>query len=654
MDGWVIGLLSLAMTLCPTVVRAQSVDAKTNRATAMKAVRHHLDTWRSQWRDSEMERRDANNPRALFWHCHVEDVKWDRKNPHVIQYHQRIPSLYSAFAVCPSWVLADQPVVHDESLEVDAPIVESRRAKVQASRAELVAALSEAARRVPADEVVAGQLVRFLLEQSRPDDALAAARNCTSTNWQCVALVGLVESRRQHFLAADSAFAAARTRMSAQQRCEWDDIVALLPREERARYSKETCAKRDVINRRYWWLSDPLYSDPGNERQVIDDERKLLTIIRSEEVRDERFDWQIRSGGDAMTELILRYGWPSYVAWGGPSEDDSHGSYLEMNHSRARPPYTTYEYLHGRIHTAPTWDVMNSPFSASVSSWQINEPRDSTDVIWWPEEHFARARPLLQLQESQTAMFRRRDSILVASAHDITVAQLDSLGGATIATLITTNGPTQLAVVDRRALRNDRTAMMRGFVSDSTSVIASMEIRGTGDQSADARIRFAITPPTALRSLMAGEIALSDPILTRVPSNTEDLSTYGASLIDEMLGSTILRRDTRKLGVYWESYGFRIEDSVRVAVRIDRHNDGGFLKRFAVAMNLARDPASSLVISWNEPDVAHRSRMLEESIQSRALVLDIANLAPGEYELTVSVTKRSGEPVASSRVFTIR
>ena len=656
---FVAALVVVASVASRVLTAAPVVDPKANREAAMKAVRRHLDLWRSQWKDSEMERRDGHNPRPLFVHCHAEDVRTDRKNPHVIQYFQRIPSLYSAFAVCPSWMLADEPPVHDEASDADGAITASRKAKVQASRAALISALNEAAERVPTDEAIAGQLVRFLLEQSRPDEALAAARHCQSTGWRCRALVGVVESRRANYVAAEAAFAEARSAMTVQQRCEWDDILALLPREERARYGKESCLRRDGINKRYWWLSDPLYSEPGNERQVIDDTRKMMAIIRSDEVRDERFDWQTRNGGDAMTELVLRYGWPSYVGWGGPGEDDLHGSYLEMNRSRPRPPYTTFEYTHGRIHTAPSWEVMNNPFSATVASWSLNEPRDSSDVIWWPEELFARARPLLQLFDGQTAMFRRRDSILIASAHDISAAQLDSLGGATQATLVTTFAPGQRHTVDQRALRDDRTAsgrtaMVRGFVSDSTSMIASMEIRGVGDHSADARTRFAITPPTALRSLQPGEIALSDPILTRAPINGDDVGAQGAALIDEMLGSTALGRGTRRVGVYWESYGFRTEDSVRVAVRIDRHNDGGFLKRFAVALSLVQDPSYHLEISWKEPDVAHRVRTFEEFIQSRAVVLDVSSLVPGAYELTVSVAKRTGETVLSSRTFSIR
>jgi hypothetical protein len=324
-----------------------------------------------------------------------------------------------------------------------------------------------------------------------------------------------------------------------------------------------------------------------------------------------------------------------------------------MNKSRTRAPYTTFEYTHGRIHTAPSWEVMNSPFSATVSSWSLNEPRDSTDIIWWPEEHFARPRPLLQLVDGQTAMFRRHDSIMVATAHDISAAQLDSLGGASTAALVTTHRPSQLTIVDRHLLRDDRAAMLQGFIADSTSVIASMEIRGEGDRSADARIRFAITPPTALRSLLPGEMALSEPVLTRVPANTDDLASLGDSLVRQMLGTTRLRRDTRRVGVYWESYGFRVEDSVRIAVRVDRYDDAGFFKRFAVALNLARDPRFGIEISWREPDVAHRSRTLEDAIQSRALVLDIGSLVTGRYELTVSVTKRTGESVASSRTFSI-
>ncbi len=637
-----------------TTGHATAVDAKANRAAAMKAVRDHLDTWRGEWKWSEFEREDSNNPRALFWHCHIEDVQTDRKNPHVIQYHQRIPSLFSAFAVCPSWMLDDYPVVGDESRDVDAAITKERLPKVQASRATLVAALAEATSRVPTDALLAGQLVRFLLEQSRHDDALTAARDCRSTGWRCDALAGLVESRRANVPAAAAAFAAARANMTTQQRCEWDDIVALLPREERVRYNKESCRRREIINQRYWWLSDPLYIDPGNERQVIDDERKMTAILRSDLVKDERFDWHLRSGGDAMTELLQRYGWPSYTAWGGLGEDESHGSYLEMTRSRVRPPYTTFEYTHGRVHTAPSWDLMNNPYSASVLSWSLNEPRDSTDVIWWPEEHFARPRPLLQLLEGQTAMLRRKDSIVVVSAHVLTPAQLDSLGGATEAALVTTERPSHMSIVDRRTLRDDRTAMLRGSIADSASIIASMEIRGAGEQSADARIRFALTPPTALRSFSTGEIALSDPILTRVPEGADDLSVHGDSLVYQMFGTTTLRDQPRKVGVYWESYGFTAEDSVQIAVRIDRHNDSGLLKRFAIALNMAQDPTSSLEISWREPDVARRYRTLEGSIQSRALILDIANLSPGEYEVTIRVTKRSGEVVASSRTFSIR
>lgn len=633
------------------------INVKDNRSEALKAIRQHLDLWRAEWKHSEHERSDADSPRGLFWHCHAEDVRFDRKNPRVIQYHQRIPSLYSAFAVCPSWLLSNQPVVKDEAIEADAPISEARRAKVQASREELVRTLDAAAQKVPTDEWLAGQLVRFRLEQSRYDEALAAARNCRPTGsdgWRCLALVGLVESRRRNVTGAGEAFAAARALMSMQQRCEWDDIVALLPFGERTRYSKETCARRDLVNQRYWWLSDPLFVEPGNERHVADGERKMLAILRADVVRDERFDWQIRSGGDAMTELVQRYGWPSYTAWGGQGEDELHGSYLEMMKSRVRPPYTTFEYTRGRLHTAPAWEVVHNPFSATITSWSLNEPRDSSDIVWWPEEHFARPRPLLQLTEGQTALFRRLDGILVATAHAITKAQRDSLGGASLATLVTSPQPSRLTIVDRRPLRDGQTAMLRGLVSDSASVIASVEMVGAGDSTADARIRFAITPPTALRSLPQGGLALSDPILTRVPPNTDALATLGDSLIDQMLGTTTLRADTRRVGVYWESYGFRIEDSVRIAVRVDRYDDSGFLRRLGAALNLVGDPQFGIEISWQEPDVPDRARALDAFIQSRALVLDMTSLVPGRYELIVSVTKRSGESVASSRTFHIR
>src|SRR2546421_5452069 len=64
-------------------------------------------------------------------------------------------------------------------------------ARIREARARLLAALEEAGAALPGDEWIAGQRVRYLLEDSQPARAARVAEQCRAVAWWCEALAGL-------------------------------------------------------------------------------------------------------------------------------------------------------------------------------------------------------------------------------------------------------------------------------------------------------------------------------------------------------------------------------------------------------------------------------------------------------------------------------
>ena len=83
------------------------------------------------------------------------------------------------------------------------------------ARSRLVGVLDSAARLLPADGWIVGQLVRYLVEDGRAQDALAAARACRAASWWCAALAGFALHAAPDFAAADSAYRVALDSMPA-------------------------------------------------------------------------------------------------------------------------------------------------------------------------------------------------------------------------------------------------------------------------------------------------------------------------------------------------------------------------------------------------------------------------------------------------------
>src|SRR4051812_20149227 len=143
--------------------------------------------------------------------------------------------------------------------------------------------------------------------------------------------------------------------MSAIERCELLDISSLIPPETRGAYQKLSCATRDTINARYWWLADPLWAQGPNERRAAHLHRQTILLMHAGLTADEHFDYRPKYGGVAVNDMVLRYGWPN-VSWFDVIEDENHNGWLGWRDSASN---ASHEYFKPRYHTAPPYSVLS-------------------------------------------------------------------------------------------------------------------------------------------------------------------------------------------------------------------------------------------------------------------------------------------------------
>jgi hypothetical protein len=615
--------------------------------SAIEAERRFLALWRREWMESNTHER-LGSTRMGAVHCHHDGRPYA---PNLIR------SERSARSWCPTWGLTErrQPATAgaDEWRDgtLDSTLDARRRPRVVAARGALLRLLDSTERRVPTSDFVVGQRVRFLLDAGDADGAASAARGCRATPAWCAALVGYVHAVRGRLPAADSAFTVARSRMPPVERCAWDDVGPLLPPADRRRYAAMPCAARDSVSARVWWVSDPLLVEPGNERRVEHDARRTLVRLRAALSEDERHYWQPLDGGDALIEMVVRYGWPSRSVWGGRYEDANHTGWLAGHGSAGSPPYVTAEYVGGRPHVVPPLRTALDPSSARGADWQLHPEDVTRPGRWWPAEHYARrAGPLVQLPEGQWALFRRREASLLAVATALDPGPLGVAAGDSVdAALVVSWRPDSVRQLARvRAAAG--TPLVLQAPTPSGAALVGVELPGDSAHPTAARARFGIAAPPSLAAMRPGEVAVSDPLLFDPPAGTDPLPEGADAAIARMLTTTRLR-DVRRLGLYWESYGLAAGDTVDVAVRLERRDRSGLLRRLAERLSMMTEQDGAVAVRWREPQPGRAAVSAIDGpvpVLSRSLVLDVSGLPAGSYWLDVSVA-RPGQAAVQGR-----
>jgi hypothetical protein len=483
-------------------------------------------------------------------------------------------------------------------------------AEIHDARTALLHDLGEAGEALPGDDWIAGQRVRYLIEQGLPDLARAVARRCAGTRWWCAALAGYAEHAAGDFAAADSTYAAALAAMPEEERCRWTDLGVLLD-EDAGRYEKLSCAERAAANARIWWLADPLLSVPGNELRT--EHYARVTVSRTLRHGDtpHGLAW-----ADDMHDLIVRYGWP--IGW-----------------SRAFPrPGGEEAPVTGHDPSPSYWFFPVPPLPP--------ETREGQAPVGWDLE---RAKPPARFAPPYAAAFgtigRAQFARFRAAGGAVTVAAYDLRGDTLVGgpdlrlTLAVSLDPKTPAVVGPPAEGGAgvlvlRSAFMPGLVS--------LEAR-VADQGHVARAR-ALAPEA---DSTPGP-ALSDLLLIRARPD-RGLDSLGAAA-PAALPVPVVRAGAA-LGLYWEIYDVPPGAPVRFEVRAERRG-GGRPPGVMGSRECGGHGRAQIRVAWQEDAPARHPG------PGRSVALDLSHLSPGAYHLTVSASGPGGPAACSSRDLDIR
>jgi hypothetical protein len=492
--------------------------------------------------------------------------------------------------------------------ESDSAPPEPRR--IREARARLLERLADASAALPGDEWIAGQRARYLLEDSQPSAAARVAEQCRAVQWWCEALGGLVRHVEQDYAGADSLFSAALADMPDDERCRWNDISSLLEGNLAKRYRELDCAGRAAFEAHWWWLAQPMYSLPANDRRTEHLARE--TMVRIEQGRRTTLGlyWE-----DDLRDVLLRYGWPTW--W---TREPTASPMVESE------PRITGHDPSPAFGFTPSVLAFDEPANTRPEDWSLDPPQ--------ARERYAPAyAKAFGYLDHQAAAFRRGDSCVMVAAFDLSDDTLFANRPARAALALAPDERTLIVARDSGPATGTRALRA---TAPCAPLLVSLEAVAPGERHA-ARARYGVqfAPRVEWRP------AISDLLLFAAgDSLPADLD----AVLPHALGSTRVPA-TRKLGVFWELYGVDPADgAVDVSLTMTRRGEG-WLRRAAESLGLAASP-QDVRLEWREVPGAPR-------LAPRALAVDVSGLAPGRYVIEVSVTATGGQTVTARRDLSI-
>jgi hypothetical protein len=109
--------------------------------------------------------------------------------------------------------------------------------------------------------------------------ARLVGESCDDPSWSCDLLMGLVLHRSGQAVRAEPLFRQGMKMAPEPLACRLESIEPLLLDADLSHYRGLACDDRDEFHLRLWWLADPFFSRPGNERWTEHSARRLETGI---------------------------------------------------------------------------------------------------------------------------------------------------------------------------------------------------------------------------------------------------------------------------------------------------------------------------------------------------------------------------------------
>lgn len=475
-------------------------------------------------------------------------------------------------------------------------------ASVRRRRDRLLELLADAARTAPGSGWVAGQRVRYLLEADRGAEAVEVARNCAARPWWCRALEGLALHRSGEPRAAERAFGEALAAMGDPRRRRWEDLSVLLEGDAADCWESADRPGRRALARRYWWLSDPLYLTPANERRV----EHLARRVEDRILGDSAGPFGVHRGA-GLSELLLRYG--PHVG----HERERRGPYDLTE----RPRVTGY-HDPDALRFAPSPERMLSPLAPGGDGWRLADPRPHTTYA------MSRADTVRELLHRIT-LFPRGDSVTVVVGFDAAQADADAF--------------LYLGREGRPAARARAAGVSRGGLAARVPArphLLSVEVLSRDGAWAE-RARVGLPVPRRPEGVpgLSGLLAAPATGASAPPSSLE-------AAVARLRGPGVVQAGT-EMDLYWEVYGpVRLLSEMEVTVGL-ADGDGGWIRRLAGAVGLG-DGSRVAGVEWRDRAVAGAR------IHPRALRLEVpADVEQGTYRLAVTVRLPGYDPLVASR-----
>lgn len=507
------------------------------------------------------------------------------------------------------------------------------RSEVVELRAELLAELDSAQSQLPGDPWILGQRVWYRAEGEDWLDALYTARDCRQVDaWWCDALQGFSLHGLGRYLEAGAAFDRALEGMAPEDAVEWRFPRRALDGEGRGIVSGLRDAPPDSAGRvldRLWTLADPLYLVPGNDRRTEHFARWTTVMIR----RRARNPFTIPWGRD-LEELTVRHGWE--MGW----ERSPGSSFASVDHAIG------HKHPEGRDFM-PSGRALRAPEGASVADLRADRTR--------PRSLYApKYAPLFLPMDGQVAVFPRGERMRVVStyflppdttrharhAHPVPwldpgdqAGRIDRAG----LFLVPVDGAGTVDNARRSTLAAGRTDGALMIEAPAGAYVASVELWSPERRRAGRQRRSLVQP-----SVPDDVAALSD-ILLLAPARREPES------LEEALEWVLPRPEVvpyQRFAIAWEvsGLGFRPE-TLGFSVSVEKA-ERGVLRRIGEFLRLAGRP-DPIRLEWEEPGPS------EPGERFRYLALDLPDLEPGEYRITLQLATSGRSEARSVRDFTV-
>ncbi|MBC8086932.1 MAG: hypothetical protein H7Z40_06675 [Phycisphaerae bacterium] len=584
---------------------------------------------------------------------------------------------------CPVWEPWPYSAVRDESRNIDAALAFRDKIEMRARRELLIEQLLRAQKATPNDVWISQQLVRFVNDQIDPNRTVAIAQTCQGNTRSCDDLAGYALWRSGRMVAADSLFRRgyvapfgrkllAPTEMVSPtfatplftdtRECLDAEDYAMFERFRRQDLRQQSCSEQRAVMANLWWLADPLWSLPGNERFVEHRARAVYVLARSDGDQDERNIFARPYGGNAMRELIIRYGPQSSTYFAGGSRYGRNANFNRNAGARSftgniqrviMSPRVVNRYNRDRSALIPSIEAIRDPLALSTEHFRIHPDTGDAQLFWQPYEQMRLALKIDSLPAGQSAMLRRDTSVIYQRAID---DPLPSYQSKLLATAHLAGGTTE---ANTRILATTQTAegytlRLRTFLAPRP-IVLSAEVLPRAEGTAALRSRYAVRPPPSLRQMSASEFALSEPVLMRLPNSTMLPPSDEASVLRLMAGTTTITT-AEPVAFYWESYGFAPGDTVQIELKIRRDDDRSTARRVGSALGLASALRDSVSIRWTEPDGQRSSTVVGSSSTptiGRTIAVNLNALAAGDYVAIIEMRKGTSA-ARSERKFTVR